>query len=200
MSRKLSSAAVAVAVLFVMAVSPALAGEAPAIVSRSEWNAKEPAHEMKPQKPKRILVHHTGSKKHLGASILKKMANLQRFSQAKEKLADGRTKLAWADVPYHFYVDAEGKIAEGRAITAEGDTNTKYDPSGYVQVVLEGNFEIEEPSDAQIKSLKALTLWLSGRYAIDSEDVSYHQAVAQTACPGKNLIDRMKDVKSVVTD
>ena len=200
MSRKRSSRAVFAALLLVLAAAPVRAGDAPTIVSRADWNAKPPSAAMKKQAPKRILVHHTGSKSHLGASILKKMANLQRFSQHKEKLSDGRTKLPWADVPYHFYIDAEGKIAEGREITAEGDTNTKYDPSGYIQVVLEGNFDVEEPSDAQIKSLKTLIQWLSGRYSIDSGDVSYHQAVAQTACPGKNLVARMKEVKAALTE
>ena len=94
-----------------------------------------------------------------------KMQGLQRFSQNKEKLADGRTKPAWPDVPYHFYIAVDGRIAEGRSITAVGDTNTGYDPSGFIQVVVEGNFETEKPSALQQAALTDLLQSLKAKYS-----------------------------------
>ena len=194
MSRKLSRRAFGAVLIAAAMIGPAAAGEEPVIVSRTEWKAKPAGFKMKAQTPKRILIHHTGSKSHLGASILKKMASLQHFSQSKQKLSDGRTKLAWADVPYHFYIAADGAIAEGREITSVGDTNTNYDPSGYIQVVLEGNFEIEEPSAVQLAALEKLTVWLMKQYKISATEINFHRGVAQTACPGKNLIDKLPGV------
>ena len=194
MSRKLSRRDFGAVLICAAMIGPAAAGEEPVIVSRTEWKAKPAGFKMKAQTPKRILIHHTGSKSHLGASILKKMASLQHFSQSKQKLSDGRTKLAWADVPYHFYIAADGAIAEGREITSVGDTNTNYDPSGYIQVVLEGNFEIEEPSAVQLAALEKLTVWLMKQYKISATEINFHRGVAQTACPGKNLIDKLPGV------
>lgn len=122
------------------------------------------------------------------------MKGLQRFSQAKEKLADGRTKPAWPDVPYHFYVNVDGRIAEGRDINAVGDTNTGYDPAGFIQVVVEGNFETETLSDVQAKSLQVLLQWLKDRYNINASDILAHKDKAQTACPGKDLMDKLPGI------
>lgn len=134
-----------------------------------------------------VLVHHTGAAMKIKTTLIAKMRGLQRFSQAKEKLADGRTKPAWPDVPYHFYIAADGKIAEGRSITAVGDTNTSYDPTGFIQVVVEGNFDTEQPTDAQTKSLKTLLMWLTQNHNIKPTAILKHNEKAKTACPGKNL-------------
>ena len=170
--------------------TPALAAEAPTILSREGWKAKPPSLDMTKQKPSAILVHHTGSPQKLKATLAAKMQGLQRFSQAKEKLADGRMKPAWPDVPYHFYIGADGKIAEGRDINAVGDTNTGYDPAGFIQVVVEGNFENEKLSDAQSASLQSLLQWLKDTYSIKSTAIAGHKDKAQTACPGKDLAEK----------
>jgi hypothetical protein len=143
-----------------------------------------------------ILVHHTGSAMKPKTTLVAKMRGLQRFSQAKEKLADGRTKPAWPDVPYHFYIAADGKIAEGRSITAVGDTNTGYDPSGYIQVVVEGNFDTEKPTADQLVGLRSLLSWLKKNYEVTPSSIQGHNDKAQTACPGKNLTAELKGILS----
>jgi N-acetylmuramoyl-L-alanine amidase len=165
------------------------------LVTREQWQAKPPTAAMKTQKPVAILVHHTGSAMNPEKSLEQKMRGLQRFSQAKEKLKDGRTKPAWPDVPYHFYIAADGRIAEGRAITAVGDTNTGYNPTGFIQIVVEGNFETETPEAAQTTALKTLLASLSKTYAIKPDQILAHNDKAQTACPGKNLKALLPSVK-----
>jgi N-acetylmuramoyl-L-alanine amidase len=172
---------------FLITATPAVAAEAPILLSRAEWGAKPPGLKMTEQIPTAILVHHTGSAMKPKLSLAAKLQGLQRFSQSKEKLADGRMKPAWPDVPYHFYIGSDGKIAEGRAITAVGDTNTGYNPAGYIQVVVEGNFETEKVNDAQSTALKSLLKWLTEKYEIKPNLISGHNAKAQTACPGKDL-------------
>jgi hypothetical protein len=163
------------------------AGEGPAVVSRSEWGAKPASLKMTPQKPIAILVHHTGSAMKPKLTLVSKMKGLQRFSQAKEKLSDGRMKPAWPDVPYHFYISSDGKIAEGRDINAVGDTNTGYNPDGFIQVVLEGNFDKEQVTAEQSDALKTLLSFLTTKYSINPASISGHNSKAQTACPGKDL-------------
>jgi N-acetylmuramoyl-L-alanine amidase len=172
----------------------ALAAEGPAIISRADWGAKAPIAKMKQHKPVAILVHHTGSKMKPKLGVAAKMKGLQRFSQSAEKLADGRMKPAWPDVPYHFYIAADGKIAEGRDINAVGDTNTGYNPQGYIQVVVEGNFEVEKVAAPQLESLKLLLASLKKAHGITAQNVLGHSDKAQTACPGKNLEALIGDV------
>jgi hypothetical protein len=180
--------------LFLLLATPLAAAEKPMMLSREDWQAKPPSLAMTPQKPVAILVHHTGSVMKIKTMLAAKMRGLQRFSQAKEKLADGRTKPAWPDVPYHFYIAADGKIAEGRNITAVGDTNTGYNPSGYIQVVVEGNFDVEKPTASQLASLQSLLLWLKQTYNVKPSAIQSHNDKAQTACPGKNLSAKLTGI------
>jgi len=182
-----SNCARIVAVLWLSTFQAASAADQPDIITRADWGAKAAVGKMKQQKPVAILVHHTGSKGKPNLGISEKMKGLQRFSQNAEKLADGRLKPAWPDVPYHFYIAVDGKVAEGRNINSVGDTNTGYNPMGYIQVVVEGNFDVEQVTEAQKTSLKAVLAWLQDQYAIKPTMVFGHSGKAQTACPGKNL-------------
>lgn len=175
------------AVLLVASLAMASSAGAVEVMSRSEWGAHQPVLAMEKQNPQRITVHHTATRTKHGLSIVKKMKSLQAFSQSKSKLADGRTKAAWADIPYHFYIAADGKIAEGRPIGFVGDTNTKYDPTGHVTIVVEGNFENETPTAEELAALKGLIGELSRQYGIPADKIGTHKDFAQTACPGKNL-------------
>lgn len=157
------------------------------IISRTEWGAHEPVLPMTKQTPSRITIHHTGVPSKTGLSLVKKLRNLQSFSQSKAKLADGRSKKPWADIPYHYYIAIDGKVGEGRPVGFVGDTNTKYDPSGHITIVVEGNFDRETPSPAELASLEALMRSLSKQYAIPPDRIGVHRDFTQTACPGKNL-------------
>jgi hypothetical protein len=191
MPNKFSSLALAFWIVFAAAV---LGGDAPKVLSRKDWQAEAPTLKMSAQKPVAILVHHTGSPQKPKTSLVSKMRGLQRFSQAKEKLADGRTKPAWPDVPYHFYIAVDGKIAEGRDINAVGDTNTGYDPSGFIQVVVEGNFDNEKMSVPQTAALKSLLQWLMEKHGIEATSIQAHKDKAQTACPGKHLSEKLPGI------
>jgi N-acetylmuramoyl-L-alanine amidase len=178
--------------------SLAVAAEAPELLTRDEWQAKPPSMKMTAQKPAAILIHHTGTAQKPKTTLVAKMKGLQRFSQAREKLADGRTKPAWPDVPYHFYIAVDGKIAEGRDVNAVGDTNTGYDPGGFIQVVVEGNFDKEELTGAQTESLKSLLQWLLEKHGLKPESILSHKDKAQTACPGKDLSAKLPDIVSAL--
>ena len=158
------------------------------IVSREQWGAAKPIFAMTIQIPSRTTIHHTATKQNPNKTIAQKLKGLQAFSQRSEKLADGRTKKAVADLPYHFYIDHKGTVAEGRDIQFIGDTNTSYNPSGHIAVVLEGNFESEMPTPNQIASLKGLLTLLKKKYNIEEKSIGTHQDFAQTACPSRNLL------------
>jgi len=157
------------------------------ILSRSDWGANPPVATMKTNVPVRITIHHTATLQKPERSLKEKMRALQKFSQNEGKLGNGKPKPAWPDVPYHFYIDCNGGVAEGRDVNAVGDTNTEYDPTGHLLVVLEGNFEEEQVTDAQWAKLVKMVSWLAARYHVAPPEVQGHKDYAQTACPGKRL-------------
>lgn len=159
----------------------------PKIISRKKWKAKDAVGKAKEHTIRFITIHHTATLQNEKLTIEKKMRNLQDFSQREDRLASGKLKPVWFDVPYHFYIAADGKIAEGREIRFVGDTNTEYDPTGHALVVLEGNFETEEPSAKQQESLQKLAAWLSSSRKVPASEIKAHNDYAATACPGQNL-------------
>jgi hypothetical protein len=168
----------------------------PAMLSRQEWGAREPLPGMKRHEPSRVTVHHTATKQNPSAPLAQKMRALQNFSQNPGRVgAGGPLKPAWPDVPYHFYVGADGRIAEGRDVNYAGDTNTDYDPSGHILIVLEGDFEREEPSAEQIKALHELAAWAAAAWRVPADEIKGHDDYAATLCPGKNLRKLLPDLQ-----
>jgi len=160
---------------------------APDIVSREKWGAR-PADTalMMSQVPREIVIHHTSGKQQPKVTLAQKLRGLQGFSQLAGTV-NGRPKAAWGDLPYHFYIDLTGRIGEGRDLNYAGDTNTRYSTANRIQVVLEGHFDKEEPTPAQLQSLDRLVLWLAAKYQVPATGISGHNDHVATDCPGRNL-------------
>lgn len=156
-------------------------------VSRADWGAKAPVLPMRRHVPVRLTIHHTGTTSAANRSIESKLVGLQSFSQRRDSLADGRIKPAWPDVPYHFYVSIDGAVAEGREWQYVGDSNTPYDPTGHLLVVVEGNFERESVSAAQMRTLEAIIPSMARHFRIPPDSLAAHRDYAQTLCPGREL-------------
>jgi hypothetical protein len=161
---------------------------APVIITRQAWGAKQALPGMNPQNVAGIILHNTGVRKNHDISLERKMRGLQNFSQNPGEVSPGHMKPSWPDVPYHFYVDSAGRIAEGRDTNFAGDTNTNYDTSGFIQIVVEGDFENEVPSTQQISALRDLLAWVLRSRGLTVESITVHKDHAPTDCPGRNLM------------
>ena len=164
------------------------------IITRAQWGARPPVAAMKSQKPNRITVHHTAVRSNPKISIENKLRGLQSFSQSRAKLADGRAKQRWADIPYHYYIAIDGKAAEARSAGFVGDTNTRYDPTGHITIAVEGNFEKEVPTPAELASLRTLIADLAKQYRVPASRIGVHKDYARTACPGRNLEGEVRKI------
>jgi N-acetyl-anhydromuramyl-L-alanine amidase AmpD len=159
------------------------------VLTRAEWGAAAPVLPMQRHLPRQITIHHTAVRQAPARGTAEKLRALQRFSQERSTLGDGRIKEPWADVPYHFYIGADGTIAEARPLGFVGDSNTPYDLRGQIQIVLEGNFEEESPTGAQYDALWRLTWALAREWRVAPEQVHGHRDHTATLCPGGVLYE-----------
>jgi hypothetical protein len=159
----------------------------PDVVSRQIWGGEAADTTlMQRQIPREIVIHHTSVRQQPGVSLEEKLRGLEGFSRKPGKVGNA-TKPAWGDVPYHFYIDAKGRIGEGRSVSFAGDSNTKYETGGKIQIVLEGHFDREKPDAKQLEALGRLVAWLAADHQIGPDAIAGHNHFAATDCPGKNL-------------
>lgn len=128
-----------------------------------DWNGSL----VKRSKTTRIILHHA-------AAIKCTAQDIHRWHLNR----------GWAGIGYHFFVNKQGKIYEGRPENVVGAHagNNNLDSIG---VCFEGNFEKEQMTNEQIKSGKELVSYLKGKYNIIV--VQKHKDVNATVCPGKNF-------------
>ena len=95
----------------------------------------------------------------------------------------------FADVAYHFLIDSDGIIYEGREINIRGAHVQGFN-TGSVGIVLLGNFNETTPTRPQLDSLEKLVDYL--RYTYEIRYLTGHkdypdQSPDGTECPGANL-------------
>ena len=98
---------------------------------RSTWNAADPKP-FKQHVPERITIHHEGTGLKKMMMLPKHIKNVQTWGMGKDR--------NWIDIPYHFLIDPNGNIYEGRNIFTVGETATEYDPTGHLLNNLFGEF------------------------------------------------------------
>ncbi len=92
----------------------------------------------------------------------------------------------YADIAYQFVIDAGGWIYEGRSLTIRG-SHTGGHNTGTVGVVLLGDFQLIEPTEAQIEALRRLSACLIDQYGITHLAGHRDFQPGVTVCPGDNL-------------
>ena len=148
------------------------------VISQKDWGGTENQKIMKHHELKKITLHHGGVLFEKEKDPVEYLRNLQSWS---------RSEKYWIDIPYHFLIDLEGKIYEGRSMQYPGDTNTTYDPSGHLLICLMGNYEIQIVNTYQLDSTIKLITFFCKELNINSELIKGHKDYAETACPGEDF-------------
>lgn len=171
------------------------------MILHAEWGAAKPAYPFKPQRPSRITLHHEGVYFDASMSAPEYLRHVQDWSIRHRR---------WPDIPYHFLIDLEGRIYEGRPLDARGDTNTSYDLQDHALVALLGKYDAGEqrPNRAQIDAVIALMAWIADIYQIPPDRIHGHrdfipvndkgehidpQTHEKITCPGDNLYHYLQD-------
>jgi len=148
------------------------------IITQRDWGGA-PADSGRLHQIQSITLHHEGESFPPGKDPIEYLRTLQSWS---------RTTKHWSDIPYHYIIDLNGRVYEGRPIRFAGDTNTDYDPAGHALVCVVGNFEEVEPNEKQLRAVVNVFAWLCRKYRLTPDKINGHRDVATgTVCPGKNL-------------
>jgi hypothetical protein len=152
---------------------------------------------------KKIIIHNTGEYLSGKVSPERVMKAIQTY-HAKI--------LGWGDIGYNYVIDKNGNVYEGRK---GGDKviggHTAFYNLGTIGISLMGNFNTEQPTVSQLKTLKTLVGYLSFKYKVDLNDESTHLGIKsknlaghldvtrvgyRTSCPGINLYKYLDEIRN----
>lgn len=148
------------------------------ITPRSAWaNADPLADRLVEHTPQRLTIHHAGVMDTGDRPGEEKMRGLLHFS-LKEK--------PWGDVPYHYVIDRQGHIWEGRALRFAPDTNTGYDVTGHIGICVNGDLTKQPLLECQYRALVDLLVKLAADLQIPDDRIAGHMdfSPGKTDCPG----------------
>jgi hypothetical protein len=147
------------------------------VESRDSWGAAPAlSHFMEPHTLERMTIHHAGSQS--GTTGPGQFRGWQTWHMSGQ---------GWGDIAYHLIIGIDGTVYQGRDLEYEGDSGTPYDTTGHLLFVVEGNFDHEEPTEAQVESLTLLLAWASEEFRIPTSTIAGHRDHAATTCPGTHL-------------
>ena len=170
------------------------------VISRVEWNALPPDHSVKDehglfdprtnkggwqvyaepldQVLRTIVIHHSALAPTFGVAQIQRLHITQR---------------GFADIAYHFVIDADGKIFEGRSIQVRG-AHVAGANTGSVGVALLGNFEESAPPEIQVSAMHDLIDHLCAAYRRLTHLAGHHDFNFDSVCPGAHLYPSLKNL------
>ncbi|MEA2024771.1 MAG: N-acetylmuramoyl-L-alanine amidase [Actinomycetota bacterium] len=147
------------------------------VASRQVWGAQEADPSlMQEHTIERMTIHHAGDQQ-TGATGPARYRSWQAYHMSR----------GWGDLAYHYIIGVDGTVYEGRGTRYAGATGTNYDPATHLLIVVEGNFEHDRPTSAQIDALVRTLAWASTEFDVSPSTISGHRDHANTDCPGANL-------------
>jgi len=147
----------------------------------------------------KIFVHHTGNncmvdsipggtpKEDITVALIDSWHN-SRFKKHDPK----------AKTQYHYVILDSGVVINTRPVSKIGWCVRGHNEDS-VSICVVGNFEFEEPSLQQLVSLKQLLLTLCKEHKLQSWDICGHRDKGQTLCPGRNLYNKLPEIRPWIT-
>ena len=133
-----------------------------------------------------IALHHSASPAHTTT-----VADIERWHIARK----------FRGVGYHYLVDHTGAVHRGRNLDTPG-AHIKGHNSYLVGVCAIGNYDIETPTEALLLGLIDAFIEINERCGYGGGKLpmamTYHKRLANTACPGKRLIDVFGKLEGLV--
>lgn len=156
------------------------------MVCRDAWGARAPSGPMVPHTIRQLTVHHSAA---AATDTTQGPAHLRGYQAFH---MDDR---GWGDIAYHVGVDRAGVVYRLRDWDVVGDTGTDYDPTGHFLLLLDGNFDDHDVTEAQLDAAASVLAWAAEHFGVALDTVSGHRDHASTACPGDALYARLDDLR-----
>jgi len=159
------------------------------VIGRRQWSHGEPVPALmdRMQPVRYITVHHDGMDAFHATDERSSASRLETIRRAHRSYN-------WGDIGYHFAIDRSGRVWQARPLRWQG-AHVKHYNEGNVGVLCMGNFEIQQPSRAQVAALEQFLQQLMQQYGVSVNRVRTHQEWAPTLCPGRNMQARVEGLR-----
>lgn len=170
------------------------------IISRSEWGARKPDHQapnefgftISPLNPQWYVYPGSLSDAY-NTVVIHHSASLLAANETMADIQDSHMDVnGWADIAYHYGIDKDGLVYEGRDIGARGASVAGFN-TGTIGVVVMGNFEQETPLAVQMESLQALVNVLASAYSL-THLAGHGEFNPESVCPGSHFIPYLDEL------
>ena len=168
------------------------------LIKRYQWGALEPKKYYYYHFPTVITLHDTHRLlNRLNFRFQKRFHGKKTVREMQ--LEDMRNGLI--DIGYHYIIDYDGYVYEGRPIDVEG-CHVKGKNKGNIGIVLVGNFDVENPTREQIDALLKVIEYIHSvfNYMKIPECITYHKTTSNDGfyCCGKLIHTIIKYIKKKV--
>ena len=129
-----------------------------------------------------ITIHHDG----LDSPMTE--TSMDASAARIEWIRCGHRGRGFSDIGYHYVIDRDGRVWEGRNLRWQGAHVSKHNEQN-IGILVMGNFDIQKPSQQQLDGTRLHVRKLLAQYKLSRGRVLTHRewAGAKTACPGKHL-------------
>lgn len=140
--------------------------------------------------PNRISVHHDAMEwkgRHDFVSARERLRKIQR----------AHIQRGWDGIGYHFAIDGRGHVWQCRPLKYQG-AHVRGENTRNLGILVMGNFEVQHPTQNQLKSLEKALQIFHEAYKIPGFRIKGHKeyASAATLCPGKNLFPKFAAMRN----
>lgn len=166
------------------------------VIPRSQWASSGPnVSRINPMNGvTRITVHHDGMPpvSLRAKNDVARRLELIRSVHITNKDSNGEN---WADIGYHYIIDPQGRIWEGRPVRYQG-AHVKQNNEHNLGIMVLGNFDEQRPTSEAVAALDRFLADRMHAYRVPVNRIYTHQEINATACPGTNLQSYMVATRS----
>lgn len=137
--------------------------------------------------PRILVIHHTE------ISASEHPVQFEMANASHQRRWDFKSPVTGYYLCYHYFIGTDGTVIQARGEDERpGCTRNNGVNDRAIQIVLAGNFEVEKPTEPQLKALRRLTAKLDAKYHFDR--IIPHKDASPSSCPGKNLLEAIQDL------
>lgn len=150
-------------------------------IARQSWATERPVPAlMNRMTPIRyVTIHHDGMRPFFADDRSAAAARLDAIRRAHRQQN-------WGDIGYHYAVDRAGNVWECRQLCYQGAHVKNFNP-GNVGIVALGNFDEQQPTQAQLAAVHRHAVSVMRAYRVPVRNLRTHLQWAPTCCPGRHM-------------